>query len=148
MNHQGSSKRRTLPTSECGKQSLVHIREQRTITLRAKKDVSLARGRRSENNCPTTLPKMLPGAVCEQWVRCGRANCRCARGEKHGPYFFRFWREDGRLRKQYIKRPDVDRVRAECEERRSEARLEKQILDELWNESRAMSKVLRELERR
>ena len=43
-----------------------------------------------------TLPKTLPGAVCAQWVRCCRPNCRCARGHLHGPYFYRFWREGAR----------------------------------------------------
>ncbi len=42
------------------------------------------------------------GAICGQWKRCGRPNCRCARGELHGPYYYRFYREDGRLKKQYL----------------------------------------------
>ncbi len=63
-----------------------------------------------------TLPKT--GSVCMQWVRCGRPNCRCARGELHGPYYYRFWREDGRLRKAYIKQADLAAVRAACEAER------------------------------
>lgn len=110
---------------------------------RQKKDVASGRGRSSKINYRKKLPKMLPGAVCEQWVRCGKANCRCARGERHGPYFFRFWREDGRLRKEYIKRRDVERVRAECEARRSEQRL----ANEAWDEFKLLTAVLRELER-
>ena len=43
------------------------------------------------------LHKMLPGVVCPQWVRCGRPNCRCSKGQPHGPYFYRFWREGGKL---------------------------------------------------
>jgi hypothetical protein len=32
-------------------------------------------------------------------VRCGRQNCtRCP----HGPYWYAYWREDGRLRSRYI----------------------------------------------
>jgi len=67
-----------------------------------------------------TLPKMLPGAVCVQWVRCGKPNCRCARGDLHGPYYYRFWRESGKLHKAYVKRCDLDAVRAACEARRRE----------------------------
>lgn len=48
------------------------------------------------------LPKTLPGAVCEQWRTCGRKNCRCARGQPHGPYYYRFFRVNGRLRKEYV----------------------------------------------
>ena len=69
-------------------------------------------------NPPETLPKMLPGSVCPQKVKCGRPNCHCAQGKLHGPYFYRFWREGGRLRKEYIPAADVDRVRAACLARR------------------------------
>ena len=32
-------------------------------------------------------------------VRCGKANCtRCP----HGPYWYAYWREDGKLRKRYL----------------------------------------------
>jgi hypothetical protein len=35
----------------------------------------------------------------QERVRCGRANCtRCP----HGPYWYAYWREDGRLRSRYI----------------------------------------------
>ena len=65
------------------------------------------------------LPKTgLPGVVCEQWVRCGKPHCRCARGDLHGPYHYRFWREQGRLRRVYVRRAEVDGVRAACELRR------------------------------
>ena len=34
-------------------------------------------------------------------VRCGKANCgRCP----HGPYWYAYWREDGRLRSRYLGR--------------------------------------------
>src|SRR5262245_47492898 len=68
------------------------------------------------------LPKMLPGVVLYQWVRCGRPGCRCARGRPHGPYHYRFWREGGRLRKAYVRRADVAAVRARCEARRQARR--------------------------
>jgi len=35
----------------------------------------------------------------QEHVRCGRANCtRCP----HGPYWYAYWREGGRLRSRYI----------------------------------------------
>ena len=42
-----------------------------------------------------------PGAVTfrQERVRCGRPNCtKCP----HGPYWYAYWREDGRLRSRYI----------------------------------------------
>jgi hypothetical protein len=71
----------------------------------------------TQNETPESLPKTLPGVVCRQWVRCGKAGCRCAKGQRHLAYY-RFWREHGRLRKSYVKRADLETVRARCEERR------------------------------
>jgi hypothetical protein len=35
----------------------------------------------------------------QEHVRCGRKNCtRCP----HGPYWYAYWREDGRVRSRYI----------------------------------------------
>lgn len=63
------------------------------------------------------LPKMEIGTVHAQWLRCGRPGCRCAAGRLHGPYFYRFWRESGRLRKQYVPKDRVAEVRAACDAR-------------------------------
>src|SRR6516162_7925594 len=68
------------------------------------------------------LPKTLPGVVCQQWVRCGRPNCRCARGQLHGPYAYHFARENGCLRKRYVRPAEVDGVRAACEARQRQRR--------------------------
>ena len=59
------------------------------------------------------LPKIepLPGSLHLQRVKCGKPNCRCAGGEGHAA-FYRFWRERGKLRKVYVRRSDVETVRA------------------------------------
>jgi len=62
----------------------------------------------------------LPGTVCEQFIRCGKANCRCRRGPLHGPYFYRVWRGDGRrVHKVYVKRTDAAQVRGQCDQYRA-----------------------------
>ena len=64
----------------------------------------------------------LPGVVLAQPVRCGKPTCRCASGnpdDRHGPYHYRFWREDGRLRKAYVRPEDLAATRAACERRRT-----------------------------
>jgi hypothetical protein len=39
----------------------------------------------------------------KQWVRCGKQSCtRCP----HGPYWYAYWREDGRRRSRYLGRLD------------------------------------------
>ena len=40
-----------------------------------------------------TIPVKLEGVVIRQMVRCGKPNCECARGELHGPYHYRYWRD-------------------------------------------------------
>lgn len=46
-------------------------------------------------------------SVRAQYVRCGRPDCSCATGKGHGPYWYEYWREGGRIRSKYLgkKRP-------------------------------------------
>lgn len=38
-----------------------------------------------------------------EYVRCGKPTCRCAKGKLHGPYAYKYWRDEkGRLRKAYV----------------------------------------------
>jgi hypothetical protein len=92
------------------------------------------------NQNPEPLPKTLPGVVCAQRVRCGKPNCRCARGQGHLAYY-RFWREGGRLRKCYVRRAELAVVRAACETRRRE----RQELAVAWQQWRQLVAVVREV---
>lgn len=59
------------------------------------------------------------GAICAQFVRCGKPGCKCARGELHGPYYYRFTRdESGRLRKSYVRKAEAASALSEQSERR------------------------------
>jgi hypothetical protein len=51
------------------------------------------------------LPKTM--AICQQFRKCGKAGCKCNSGSLHGPYFFYFYRENGRLRKSYIRNAEA-----------------------------------------
>jgi len=78
---------------------------------------------------PKTIPEKLPGTVIAQRVRCGKPNCRCVRGELHGPYWYRFWRDDrGRLHKQYVRPAGLAEVRAACAARQTEEREIREML--------------------
>lgn len=56
------------------------------------------------------------GSLVAEWKRCGKPTCRCARGQLHGPYYYRRWRDStGRQRKEYVPRARVDQARAELE---------------------------------
>jgi hypothetical protein len=59
------------------------------------------------------IPAELPGVVCIQYV---------TRGKKRHAYHARFWRERGKLRKQYVRKCDVEAVRAACAARQAAVR--------------------------
>jgi len=85
------------------------------------------------------LPNNLPGAVCAQW--------RERDGKRYGPYYFRFWREGGRLHKQYIKRNEVDAVRTACAHHREEQEARRKNHAELMRMLRQYKATCREVER-
>jgi hypothetical protein len=48
------------------------------------------------------VEQMLAGSLVEQTRRCGKAGCRCADGEPHGPYAYFTPRPAGRGRARYV----------------------------------------------
>ncbi len=70
-----------------------------------------------------SLPKILHiasrnGSLQAQRVKCGRSNCRCARGQLHEGYHYLFlWSQEG-VMKFYVRREDVPMVRTVIAERR------------------------------
>ena len=36
-----------------------------------------------------------------EYVKCG-AKCKCNGGKGHGPYYYAYWREGGKLKKRYV----------------------------------------------
>ena len=90
-----------------------------------------------------TLPKK--GSIHRQWVRCGKPQCRCGRGERHAAQYL-FWREGGRLRKRYIPAADAPAVRAACAARRQRERRAREALRAGWQQWRALVDVVREVE--
>src|SRR3989442_15871886 len=52
----------------------------------------------------------LRGALHRQMRRCGKAGCRCADGELHGPYIYISVRIDGRSHLLYVPTDAVDAV--------------------------------------
>ena len=50
----------------------------------------------------TKKGKAITATYRNEWIRCGKPTCKCASGVRHGPYTYKYWREDGRLRKEYV----------------------------------------------
>jgi hypothetical protein len=81
----------------------------------AQRDVTrLGRGRLVDKYAQI-YPKTggLSGSLQPEWKRCGKAACRCMQGgPPHGPYWTRRWRSGGLTRKAYVRKEDLDQVRA------------------------------------
>lgn len=100
------------------------------------------------------LPKMtpgeaLPGAVIAERKRCGKPNCRCASGnpeDLHGPYYYRYYRENGRLRKAYVPKDRVEQVRAACALYREEQRTRRWMALLFQQHAQSVDEMLRQIE--
>ncbi len=96
------------------------------------------------------LPKIfMPtnnGGVYLQKVRCGKKNCRCATGEKHEAYYY-FHRVDGKLKKQYIRKADLNEFVGEVDfitEFRHRIRYKTKLMKDRVKEIKAEKKARKE----
>jgi hypothetical protein len=106
-----------------------------------------ARSSRAQTETGKSSPKHDEGAVCARWVRCGRTWCRCMRGgPKHGPYFARYWWQDGRRHKRYVRQHDAADAAIACAARREAERSERGQADEARQAWQAIRALLREIE--
>jgi hypothetical protein len=90
----------------------------------------------TEQPSPKNLPAVLAGSVHAEYSRCGKPSCRCATGERHGPFYRRHWREAGRKRSRYIPLADVPDVVAACQRHA-----------QLHMSRRALRRMIRDVER-
>jgi hypothetical protein len=102
-----------------------------------------------KNKTENSLPKMLPGSVHAQYVRCGKASCKCARGELHGAYYYHFVRVGGKLKKRYLKAHEVEQIRDACSawreeqsERRAQSHEVRQFIREINSRLRDVLKQI------
>lgn len=69
------------------------------------------------SNPATKIFDLQPGHIQKRRVRCGKSNCRCARGETHFAYYH-VWHADGQRFQQYVRRAQIDSLRAACQAHR------------------------------
>ncbi|MDQ3258204.1 MAG: hypothetical protein M3R15_30680 [Acidobacteriota bacterium] len=97
-----------------------------------------------KNKTANPLPKTMPGSVHQQYVRCGKATCKCARGELHGAYYYYFVRTAGTLTKRYLKAHEVEQVRVACLAWREEEKARRAKSRETWQILREINARLRD----
>jgi hypothetical protein len=61
------------------------------------------------------------GARCYRLekIKCGKKGCRCTRGELHGPYWYAYYRENGRMRCEYMGKSLPEHVNLENRARKA-----------------------------
>jgi hypothetical protein len=55
-----------------------------------------------------TLSRLLHGSWVERYSVCSRADCKCHRGERHGPRRYLVVNEAGRQRQKYVQNSQVE----------------------------------------
>lgn len=65
-------------------------------------------------NPATKMSDLLNGHIQRRRVRCGKKNCKCARGEKHTA-FYHVWHCGGFRFQKYVRRSQVENVRQACQ---------------------------------
>jgi hypothetical protein len=84
---------------------------------------------------------MVAGSLLEQFVTCGKPNCRCSRGQKHGPLHYLYWKEQGRSRSMYVPREKVRELRRQIQNHR---RFQKQLAALLRRQLRDWQRTIQE----
>ena len=96
---------------------------------------------------PSSLPKAASACWCRpQFVACGSPGCCCARGALHGPYCYLFWREQGRLRKRYVKPSEAPAVQAAGAAAVAQRRQQQQAVRQWRQTWRALAAELQRIE--
>jgi hypothetical protein len=84
---------------------------------------------------------MMAGSLVEQYVTCGKTGCRCGRGQKHGPLYYLYWKEEGRSRSLYVPREKVGGLRGQIQNYR---RFQKELTGWLRRQLRDWERRLKE----
>ena len=75
------------------------------------KDLSLDRFKVEMNMLRVlSRKKMLSGSVVKKYKACGKAGCKCTRGELHGPFYYLTFKVDRKTKMIFIRRHLWDKV--------------------------------------
>lgn len=83
------------------------------VKTKRRTNLSTQKNSKSATKTGAESSRLMCGFIEERRVRCGKKNCKCARGEKHIS-FYHVWYADGQRVRRYIRRADVEEMRAAC----------------------------------
>jgi hypothetical protein len=81
----------------------------------------------SSKSLPKTAAEISNGGLYQQAVRCGKTNCRCASGDLHKGYYYFIGRVNGRQRKTYVPKQEVEAISKLAHEARDARQAEKRL---------------------
>lgn len=70
---------------------------------------------RLENQVLRTGP-FLPGSLIKRYTVCGKPGCKCARGQKHGPFLYVSRKVGGKTRYSYVQAEKATKISPLVEE--------------------------------
>lgn len=90
------------------------------------------------------LGEIMKGSLVMRATRCGRPGCKCAQGEKHGPYLYVSVFREGRTRSVYVPQRLEGEVRRWVESARQ---LESDVAEITWLNAELLRRAREEGER-
>lgn len=81
-------------------------------------EATRARAKTKKSKPATKIADLQPGHIQKRRVRCGKPNCHCARGELHIA-FYHVWHDSGHRFQRYVRRSQLDSLRAACQAHRA-----------------------------
>lgn len=85
------------------------------ISTVRKKIYFLEQQRKKTLNYLLNPKEMVYGSIYSAYKKCGNKNCRCARGELHGPFYYLSRKEDGKTVLTFIRKADEDKITKQAE---------------------------------
>jgi lipopolysaccharide export LptBFGC system permease protein LptF len=83
------------------------------------------------------------GGIYLQRVRCGKSNCKCARGEKHTAYYY-FTRVNGKLTRTYVRKSELKELTVLVDDAKLRRQQSRQAMKEANESIKETSRYLRE----
>lgn len=70
----------------------------------------------------------LKGGIFFKYIKCGKPNCRCENGEKHGPYPHLQWWDGEKIKTKYLNKKNYPIYKRELEKGKLKEELERKLM--------------------
>lgn len=88
-----------------------------------------------------SLSDMVDGNLVKIFRRCGNPNCKCAKGQKHGPAWAILYKDNGHTKMVYIPVKDLSTGLKECQRRLKMYVRFKEVYQEILSINRQILKL-------